>query len=105
MPLCDQQQRFGGAGRLTPALLPLLERSLRNPERSRELSLRQTAIQPHLHNLGLRLDLGALTAASLDFPDTVEHLLPNIATRLEIGQRFTTELLSHYEMPPATASK
>src|ERR1039457_851330 len=105
MQFRDPNQRLCRSARNAPSLLPLFQGALRDSEQRGELRLRQAGFQARAHDRRARLNRGPFATASLDFTHTVQNLLPDVAVRLESGERAACELLSHVRTPPSVVSE
>src|SRR5262245_34905510 len=105
MALRNLQELLRGTRRFATSLLPLFQRAFGNPQRSRKLRLRKSALQPHANDLRFGLYVRSFASASFDLPYTVQDFLPHVAFGLELGQCLSSQLLTHLGMPLTTASK
>src|ERR1035441_1913724 len=95
MQFCDPNQRLRCSARGAPSLLPLLQGTLRDSEQGGKLCLCQAGFQTRPHDGRTGLSRSPFATASLDFTHAVQDLLPDVAVRLESGERTSGEFLSH----------
>ena len=95
MQFGEADERLGGATRFTAALLPLFQRALRDTEKSGEPLLREAGTQPRADHRRAGFHSSPLAPAGLDLADGVQDFLPNVAARLESGERASCEFLCH----------
>src|ERR1035438_533009 len=105
MQFCDPNQRLRCSARGAPSLLPLLQGTLRDSEQGGKLRLCQAGFQTRPHDGRTGLSRSPFATASLDFTHAVQDLLPDVAVRLESGERTSGEFLSHVGTPPSVVSE
>ena len=103
MKLCNLDERFCSSTRLAAALLPLLQRTSRNPEQCGELRLGEPSFQARTRDGRARLEYRPSAAAGFDFAHSVQYLLPNVASGLEFGKRAPFQFFTHAQTSPLVA--
>jgi hypothetical protein len=84
------QELLCGGGRLSTALLPLLQGAFRNIQRHGKLRLRQPALAPHINDARLGFNALPLSTPGFDLLYTVQDFLPHVAFGLEFGESLTS---------------